>query len=433
MRFIFAWFLCFISAICAREISLGDVGSIRYVYDGELLVAIERVSSTGEVMYRHGYRYDEEGKLIAESLIGDLGEILIGQYEECEPVKDVYDVERVYDAQGNLIEKGDVRYSYDSENRLVQVVTADAVIDYEYDSFGHRVSRTMNGERERYIYVGTQEFGIIDESGAFKEFRIPGLSPHDDILRPIAIETKGVVYAPIHNAQGNIVKLIDIATKEVISLAKTDPFGRGLSKDAPTSWIFAGKNYDRDADLVYFGARYYSPELGEWITKDPSMQSENPYEYCFNDPLSYMDPDGRWTLSLVRIAWGASATISCPLWAPYAAATMTGMMIGYAGYKAYEFWQEKQQERMRQDGFESTDVIDKMDAHKEKEGKQKDGTPKTNGAQNDQASAAKKEIEKKIGRKLTKSEERKFHDHITGQGYNYHELVEEGCWLFDEG
>ncbi len=42
-------------------------------------------------------------------------------------------------------------------------------------------------------------------------------------------------------------------------------------------------------------------------------------------------------------------------------------------------------------------------------------------------------IARDLGRKqLTKDEEQKFHDHVTKQGYNYHELVEEGYWLFHE-
>ncbi len=39
------------------------------------------------------------------------------------------------------------------------------------------------------------------------------------MLRPIAIETPDAIYAPIHDVQSNIVKLVDIKTREVTSLA----------------------------------------------------------------------------------------------------------------------------------------------------------------------------------------------------------------------
>ena len=58
------------------------------------------------------------------------------------------------------------------------------------------------------------------------------------------------------------------------------------------------------------------------------------------------------------------------------------------------------------------------------------GTPTANTDQNTQAEDAKKAIEKLLGRKLNPREHDTFHDHVTGQGYGYHEMVEEGYWLF---
>ena len=62
--------------------------------------------------------------------------------------------------------------------------------------------------------------------------------------------------------------------------------------------------------------------------------------------------------------------------------------------------------------------------------KQHKGTPKTNTAQNRQAADARKQIEKKIGRKLTKKEIRNLHDAIHGQDFGYWEIVQEGIELF---
>jgi hypothetical protein len=44
---------------------------------------------------------------------------------------------------------------------------------------------------------------------------------------------------------------------------------------------------------------WYHPEAGRFLTRDPvrgritAPQSLNPYTYCFNNPLKYVDPDGR--------------------------------------------------------------------------------------------------------------------------------------------
>src|SRR3990167_1256512 len=138
------------------------------------------------------------------------------------------------------------------------------------------------------------------------------------------------------------MSLVNLETKEVIRLNWADPYGRGLSEDAPTPWIFAGKNYDAEAGVVYFGARYYLPELKRWLTPDPLEQSDDLYQYCFDSPLKYVDLDGRWALTLVRLGWGAGGLMTSPLWGSYAIAAGAGAAVGYCGYKVYEVWQEKQ-------------------------------------------------------------------------------------------
>jgi len=52
--------------------------------------------------------------------------------------------------------------------------------------------------------------------------------------------------------------------------------------------------------LYYYGARYYDPTIGRFITRDPvkgntmNPQSLNPYVYCLNNPMKYIDPNGEW-------------------------------------------------------------------------------------------------------------------------------------------
>lgn len=293
-------------------LSLGNLGSIRYTSDDQHLLHIERLSPSDEVMYRHSYQYDGSGKLISEGLIGDLGDVFyddtvvrspfsleICEYDEnhnlikytldgavreflyneanqmiIEDTKPFHE----YDSFGNVISIGDDGYIYDEENNLIQAITPDFVIDYAYDSYGNRMSRTINEKTEYYIYQGINEIAIVGSDGTVEQLRIPGLSTHNDIFRPIAIETKNAVYAPIHDVQGNIIRLINIATREVITIDGFDPYGKGLPNNVPTAWIFSGKHYDGIANLVYFGSRYYSPELRQWLTPDPLMQTSNPYQ-----------------------------------------------------------------------------------------------------------------------------------------------------------
>ena len=54
---------------------------------------------------------------------------------------------------------------------------------------------------------------------------------------------------------------------------------------------FSTKYYDAEADLYYYGYRYYSPSLGRWISRDPAGDGggENLYVVCENQLLTCWD------------------------------------------------------------------------------------------------------------------------------------------------
>jgi RHS repeat-associated protein len=65
---------------------------------------------------------------------------------------------------------------------------------------------------------------------------------------------------------------------------------------------FTGKERDVETGLDYFGARYYGSKIGRFTTIDPSLtirentldpQRWNRYAYGRNNPLRFVDPDGR--------------------------------------------------------------------------------------------------------------------------------------------
>ena len=61
---------------------------------------------------------------------------------------------------------------------------------------------------------------------------------------------------------------------------------------------FSGKELDEEygLDYYYFGARYYDPSIGRWLAPDPLAEKYphlSPYSYAANNPLKFIDPDGR--------------------------------------------------------------------------------------------------------------------------------------------
>src|SRR5690554_2880678 len=64
-----------------------------------------------------------------------------------------------------------------------------------------------------------------------------------------------------------------------------------------------GKEFDEEHEKYYFGARYYDPFFGMWMSPDPAGQFANPYSYG-GDPLNYIDPTGMWAIGLgLVVGW----------------------------------------------------------------------------------------------------------------------------------
>ena len=76
----------------------------------------------------------------------------------------------------------------------------------------------------------------------------------------------------------------------------------------PDEVNFTGKKLDPVTGLYYFNQRYYDPELGRFLSNDPKHQSMNPYMYCSNSPLMYVDPDGEFFFAFFAAAFWGGAT-----------------------------------------------------------------------------------------------------------------------------
>ena len=80
------------------------------------------------------------------------------------------------------------------------------------------------------------------------------------------------------------------------------PFGEPFveqRKDWGTDYKFTSKELDEQTGLYYFGARYYNPDISIWLSIDPlsdKYPSLSPYNYCANNPINAIDPDGRYII-----------------------------------------------------------------------------------------------------------------------------------------
>ena len=95
------------------------------------------------------------------------------------------------------------------------------------------------------------------------------------------------------NALGSNIVLTD-DNKNVLARYEYDVFGavRNEVGTSDNTRKFTGKEYESDAKLYYYGARYYDPYIGRFTQRDPIGDGLNWYAYVDNNPLAYVDPTG---------------------------------------------------------------------------------------------------------------------------------------------
>lgn len=173
--------------------------------------------------------------------------------------------------------------------------------DFRYDPFGRLVQwKDADGET-RLQYAGAQ---IIrsSESPFQKEDStvfVPGAASWTPVALYNGVEIQHVHrdwkdrIAAISDGAGAVVERYTYSgygTPRVLSGATGQP----TSNPAVTRFLVAGQPYFPEFELQRFGARWYSPKLGRFMSPDPLGYADGPNFYAFvgNQPLHFFDPFG---------------------------------------------------------------------------------------------------------------------------------------------
>jgi RHS repeat-associated protein len=155
--------------------------------------------------------------------------------------------------------------------------------------------------------------------GTIREYFTRGVGIAGDVGSLIA-ETRFINGTPstvyIHsNWRGDIVMATN-SSGSVVGTYDYTTFGEPLSASGSYTPRFGFSSKERDASsLVYYGFRYYSPVLCRWITEDPIRESGglNLYAAFGNNPVNFVDPDGRWVNFAVGFIVGGGLDLASQL------------------------------------------------------------------------------------------------------------------------
>jgi RHS repeat-associated protein len=212
-----------------------------------------------------------------------------------------------------------------------------------YDATGQRV-RTVHEHNcatvEERIYLGGYEVYRKHQGGGLVLER-ETLHVMDDARRIALVETKthdgGEIAAPtplIRYQLGNHLESASLELDEtgrVISYEEYHPYGTTAyhATDATVEvsvkrYRYTGKEKDAATGLYYHGARYYAGWLGRWCSADPIGIADgvNLYRFNRNNPIRYLDPDGRGALDqMENVFYGVGGGIGSKAQSAYEGAT----------------------------------------------------------------------------------------------------------------
>ncbi len=184
------------------------------------------------------------------------------------------------------------------------------------DSASSYVDLTNFNKRQKFNYfVGAKKIAEKDDEGNVRFI-------HEDNL-------------------GSTVLMTDLTGNEITnSRIAYDAFG--LSDTYENR--FTGKQKDQSTGLIYFGSRYYDPNVGRFISADSlrgnpaSPQTLNRYSYVSNNPEKYVDLSGNQGINRnVKSFTIGLNNVQFPTNTNYVAEKIMNEVINYYYRKGFDF------------------------------------------------------------------------------------------------
>ncbi|MDQ7778907.1 MAG: NosD domain-containing protein [Planctomycetota bacterium] len=227
----------------------------------------------------------------------------------------------LYDANGNIVQKSTPglaiwNYAYDFENRQIGVTNSSGLTSaYLLDYDSRRLSKTVNGDVERFLHDGDDIVADYTASGSLKSCYVNSVTIDSKLLRigGPASSTPGAEHYYHYDALGSVVSLTSGGIGQPTeNTYYTNAWGEDLTQleslpeqfedivpgSAPNvvadRYQFTGRERDAESRLMHYRKRTYDPRTGRFLQKDPKGMPEGPnrYVYLSNDPINAVDPYG---------------------------------------------------------------------------------------------------------------------------------------------
>lgn len=198
-------------------------------------------------------------------------------------------------------DKGTFHFDYNPMNLLTAATdkSSGAKTSFSYNNKGKRLKKkTPDGTTT--IYVSDLYHVMIqpDNSRITKKY-LAGLVGKEVQITTAPDGSDTTIY--IHQNQVGSTLFTTNTSGKMGNMMFYKPYGELIGSDSSNIEIkYTGKEYNQSTGLYYYGARYYKPEIGRFISADNGLGGSrtkqdafNRYEYVLGNPVLYNDPSGK--------------------------------------------------------------------------------------------------------------------------------------------
>ncbi|TLX23336.1 RHS repeat-associated core domain-containing protein, partial [Chryseobacterium indologenes] len=195
-----------------------------------------------------------------------------------------------YDDNGNMTVQEDkgLSIAYNYLNLPQNIVSPQGNTSYLYSADGTKVEKTAGSKVVDYLN------GFQYENSTLQFF--PTSEGYFDVVK-----NKYIYNYTDHLGNVRLSYMNSGSGLEIIEESNYYPFGlkhEGYNTsvgNAAYQYKYNGKEL-QETGMYDYGARFYMPDLGRWGVVDPLAEVNrawSPYRYAYNNPLRFIDPDGR--------------------------------------------------------------------------------------------------------------------------------------------
>lgn len=204
----------------------------------------------------------------------------------------------IYDLNGNMttqLDKGISSIQYNYLNLPGKITQNSKVTDYIYRADGVKVKKVFGTETTDYL-----------DGFQYVNFALKFFPTAEGYFN---VETGKYVYNYTdHLGNTRLSYAKSGAGLEIIEESNYYPFGlkhegyNGLTGNPAYNYKYNGKEL-QETGMYDYGARMYMADLGRWGVVDPLAEvsrRHSPYNYAYNNPIRFIDPDGKLSESFME-------------------------------------------------------------------------------------------------------------------------------------